>query len=61
MIRLNWYFLEKLSSENKNKIRTIEPQNGKISRKNKSTEAQPKFTGSYKKKSVYKMASSWIS
>ena len=36
--------------ENKNNLRTIEAQ---IVQKLKNNEARPKFTGSYKKKSVY--------
>ena len=37
--------------EHKNSLRTIEAQ---IVQKLKNNEAQPKFTGSYKKKRVYK-------
>ena len=36
--------------KNKNSLRTIEAQ---IVQKLKNNEARPKFTGSYKKKSVY--------
>ena len=36
--------------KNKNSLRTIEAQ---IAQKLKNNEARPKFTGSYKKKSVY--------
>ena len=36
--------------KNKNSLRTIEAQ---IEQKLKNNEARPKFTGSYKKKSVY--------
>ena len=45
MIFRLFFFQEK--SKNKHKVRTFEPQNRKINSKN--TEAQTKFTGSYKK------------